>query len=68
MTTFAGINDLTGFANGDKFHSEDEVRDYFTVKTMEEVFGNDCNLTTEECNEMAALVLENKWHCEFTEE
>lgn len=63
--TFAGINDSTGFANGDKFQDEEEVHRYFSVWSMKEMFNNDINLTQPELDEMAEVVIENKWHCEF---
>ena len=41
---FDEINNLTGFANGDKFSNDDEVRQYFTVENMLVMFG-ECHLT-----------------------
>lgn len=64
MKTFVEINDSTGFAFGERFESEDEVRDYFTVANMEAMFG--CvECTTEGLNAMADEVIRRRWHCNF---
>ena len=64
MKTFTEINDSTGFANGDKFASADEVRAYFTVENMESMFG--CvECTVDGLNEMADQVIAHGWHCDF---
>jgi len=59
------ISDDTGFDNGDMFEGADDVRRYFTVKNMQEIFGRlyDENLQDQEdLDKMAATVIENKWH------
>lgn len=38
---FDEINGATGFANGEKFVTEEEVREYFTVEAMEDMGIND---------------------------
>lgn len=64
---FAQINELTGFANGDKFTSTSQLRAYFTKENMVEMFGEqDAKaLTTRRLNMMLGVVMDNKWHCEF---
>lgn len=44
MYTFSEINDATGFANGDLFASEAQVREYFTLPNMRDMFGSDWTL------------------------
>lgn len=62
--TFEQINDSTGFANGEMFTFEDEVREYFTVANMESMFG--CvECTDGGMREMADQVIRFRWHCEF---
>ena len=62
---FDTINDETGFANGEQFTSEAQVRSYFTVENMREMFSGDCAQDTETLNEYAETVIENRWHCAF---
>ena len=62
---FDQINNETGFANGDQFTSESQVRDYFTVENMREMFSGDCSQSQSELDEYADAVIENKWHCNF---
>lgn len=73
--TFDQINDATGFANGEKFSSPAEVRDYFTVDNIREMFGgvvvegerpegegDGCIYITQgELDEMAETVIERGW-------
>lgn len=59
--TRAEIHDATGFDNGDLFRSEQEVRDYFTVANITEMFG-ECPYTQDELNEMADEVITHRWH------
>jgi len=58
---FDKINQKTGFANGDLFENEQEVRNYFTTENMLVMF-NECDFSQEELNSMRAIVIENKWH------
>lgn len=58
------INDATGFENGAKFISAEDVYNYFTVEVMVGMFGQ-CTQTQGELDEMAERVIEKKWHCEF---
>lgn len=59
------ISDTTGFDNGAEFASEDEVRAYFTTAAMEEMFGDDHGASQAILDQMAKVVIENRWHCEF---
>lgn len=59
--TRAEIHDATGFDNGDLFESEAEVREYFTVESIEFMFG-ECPYTQAELDEMAEAVIRNGWH------
>lgn len=55
----------SGYFNGEKFNSETEIRDYFTIANMKAMFSGECAWTQQELNEMAEEVIENKWHCNF---
>jgi len=57
------IEGQTGFTEGDRFKDEEEVRGFFTVDNMEEIW-DDTMFTQEELDEMATLVIENQWHME----
>jgi hypothetical protein len=66
MTTFEEINDSTGFANGARFESADEVREYFTVENMVRVFGTEsCEFDGDNLEAWAATVISRRWHCAF---
>ena len=65
MYTFDKINNLTGFANGSKFSSEEEVRSYFTPERQEEMFGIDAVDEWELLDLLADEVITNRWHCDF---
>jgi len=62
------ISDATGFDHGEPFESADELRDYFTVKNMTEMYGG--NLATDHpelcdqniLDDMCEIVLYNQWH------
>lgn len=62
------ISEKTGFDSGDTFSNESEVRDYFTVKSMRQMFGDDLEANFPELadqeilDEMAETVIDNKWH------
>lgn len=65
--TFTEINDITGFANGEKFTSDEQVREYFTQQNIREMIGSTYDdegtmPTQDALNEMAQLVVENRWH------
>ena len=62
---FEEINNTTGFANGDLFDSEEEVKDYFTIKNMQEMFPSDFYISEDDLDDMLADVLANHWHCRF---
>src|SRR5690606_26358408 len=59
--TRAEIHYATGFDNGDLFRSAEEVREYFTVANITEMFGS-CPYTQAELNEMADEVIAHRWH------
>ena len=71
MKTFNEINDTTGFANGAKFSSADEVRDYLTSENIIAMFnlslldGGVYSVNQDELDAMADTVIANKWHCDF---
>lgn len=62
--------DGTGYANGDTFSSEAQVREYFTVANMLHMFGQPDDPMTpdaiaewqDELNQMADAVIRNGWH------
>jgi hypothetical protein len=63
---FDEINDSTGFANGDKFESEGQVREYFQLdelKRMTSGIGPGVDQAT--LDRYADIVIEEKWHCKF---
>lgn len=59
---FDEINAATGFANGDRFESDDDVRAYFTVENMRAMFSGECESTQDELDAMAFVVLKHSWH------
>lgn len=61
---FDEINDTTGFATGDKFTSEQQVLDYFTVDAQREMFGDDCVDDPDLLLAYATTVIDNHWHME----
>jgi hypothetical protein len=56
------INNATGYANGDLFDSEAQVREYFTPANQRDMFGHDAIVDAEQLNEWAAWVIENRSH------
>lgn len=63
------INEQTGFMNGEKFESEEQIREYFTVENMVAMFG-DCygrnpEREQKQLSEMADVVIKYRWHCDF---
>lgn len=64
---FDYINDCTGFANGDLFSNEEEVREYFTIENLIDMFGDSIDIyeySQELLDDMVETVIENKWHME----
>lgn len=56
----------TGYANGDRFSSPAEVRDYFTGRNFLAMFGGHCHIPPGDVlNAMASYVINNKLHCDF---
>lgn len=69
---FHDINDVTGFANGDRFESATQIRDYFTVANLHEMVGQgqfvaddgtDLTPTQATLTEWANVVIAQRWHC-----
>jgi hypothetical protein len=62
---FSEINDITGFANGEKFESAQEVRQYFTRRNMFEMLGwqtpADQIPTQDDLDEMADIVIKHRF-------
>jgi hypothetical protein len=56
--------EASGFDGGDLFEDDNAVRDYFTLKNFERVFGwiDDETPTQEELCEMADYVIEQRLH------
>lgn len=68
MAIFDEINYVTGFANGDKWETADQIRDYFTIATLQSCFWQAsaeelAALPSQETlDAWAELVIENHWH------
>jgi hypothetical protein len=56
------ITDATGFDNGEKFNSEEEVYDYFSPEVQVEMFGTDAVINEVVLDVMARTVIRNRWH------
>ncbi len=65
MDTFDEINYRTGFANGEQFTDEDQVRAYFTPANQISMFGDDAVTVDQYLAMWADLVITNRWHCAF---
>lgn len=68
QTNFDNINTFTGFAEGEPFTSEQQVRDYFTPENMRRLFGADPNYPMParlQLIEWADAVINTGWHCAF---
>lgn len=61
--TYEGINDATGFADGDTFSSPERVRAYFSRDNMERMFGDHAGMRQDDLDAMAATMLVAGWHC-----
>lgn len=59
---FDRINGATGFATGDQFTSEAQVREYFTPAAQVEMFGRDAVTDEVRLSEWADRVASNRWH------
>ena len=55
------IHYATNFDAGDLFRTEEEVRRYFSVENMLDMFGS-CPYSQEQLDEMAEEVIRHKWH------
>lgn len=71
MSTYQFISDRTAFDAGERFASPHEVRQYFTVQNMIDMFGREEAARFEELTDqseldwMAEEVIQNKWHCNW---
>ncbi len=54
----------SGYENGDRFHSEEEVRNYFSRSNFHHMFGY-CDETDESLSEMAEHVIKTRDNCDF---
>ena len=57
----AYISEATGFDGDDRFESEAQVREYFTVATLRDWLDG-CPYTQESLDAMAEAVIANGWH------
>jgi hypothetical protein len=64
-THFNEINDATGFANGNPFVSERQVRRYFTAANQILMFGDDAETDQEALDLYAETVIGYRLHCAF---
>jgi hypothetical protein len=55
------ISWMTGFADGGEFESDDEVRRYFTVDNIIEIWPHSIQ-TQDELDRMADDVIKHRWH------
>ncbi|GAC1371037.1 MAG: hypothetical protein NVS3B25_18930 [Hymenobacter sp.] len=68
QTNFDNINTFTGFAEGEMFTSEQQVRAYFIAENMQEMFGADPAYHMPDTRQLIAwadAVINNGWHCDF---
>ncbi len=63
------INELAlmGFANGEKFADESDVRRYLSVAVQQSLFGHKADLTQDQLDEIAKYVLAERYHMEDSE-
>ncbi len=61
------ISERTSFDHGTEFENAQDVRDYFTVENMNDMFGSDGHTCHDqpELDEMAQEVIDEKAHCTF---
>lgn len=59
------INDATSFMEGDKFETEQEVREYFTITTFFDMYDPIVPFDQDQLNKWAEIVIANKYHCNF---
>jgi len=64
------ISEKTGFDSGEQFSDDAEVRDYYRVQSMSEMYGGELSADYPELadqgvlDEMAETVIDNHWHME----
>lgn len=56
------ISAYTAFDSGERFESDAQVREYFTVANIRAMFGADADADQDTLDTMAAAVIENRWH------
>ncbi len=61
---FDEISAFTAFDKGEKFNDEEQVREYFTVDNIIEMFG-ECAFSQAELDRWANRVLQERRHCDF---
>jgi hypothetical protein len=64
-THFDEINDETGFANGNPFVSERQVRAYFEPANQRRMFGADAETDEDTLDLYAETVIGYRLHCAF---
>lgn len=57
------ISDATGFDQGELFETDEQVREYMTVKNLRAMFGT-AGVRQRELDRMAAAVIAQRWHYE----
>jgi len=57
--------DATGYANGLKFKSPAEVRDYFSGRNLARLFPGEAVPDGDTLADMASYVINNRLHCNF---
>ena len=63
--SFSEIDNNTGFASGDRFSSENEVRAYFTEQNLVNMMGGvESPVSQLDLDAMADVVVKNKWWME----
>jgi hypothetical protein len=66
--TLTYISDVTGFDNQEYFENSDQVREYFQINVMEQIYpgwSKKTGLTQADLDEMAGAVIHHRWHCIF---
>ena len=61
---FGAINDATAFAEGDRFTSESQVREYFSVESQVSMFGETAVRDQDLLDQWAEVVISSRWHFE----
>jgi len=58
------IDEATGYANGDLWGNEEEIREYFNLRVMREISNDpeDYPYSQDDLDHMADIVIEHGWH------